>query len=324
MGCWNKTCGLSNLHIHAGEKVYTFILEKTSSAIGDDHCYSTHLYRPILIPFYSEYDDYGSGENNHGIGLNVIIESIKKQLIEQEVGENEYHDISVKKDTFDESALFESIRESRLYVKNYWERFDKIPGTQIDMVMMKKSVVNSILTNYKVGQYKNGGYEYYTFGDVVQEIDTIIEKVKQDIKDTNDKIAHFSEIDSDTESVESLKDTYFSLIRSKYYLRGIGGENEMKIGNYFLYADEYKFSTTVSIVETFFDFMINNQIQEAKEFLADFLKGCFIAHFMEHTRRSWIPQCGEGSQNTELEGHKLLAQTVLEIAEKEEQEREEW
>jgi hypothetical protein len=324
MGCWNKTCGLSNMHIHAGEKVYTFILERTSGSVGDSHCYSTHLYTPILIPFYSEYDDYGSGENNHGIGLNVIIESIRNKLIEQEVGENKYHDIAVKKDTFDETALFESIRESRLYVKNYWERYDKIPGTQIDMLMMKKCVVDNILTNHKIEKYKSGNYVYHTFGDVVQEIDTVIEKVKKDIEDTNNKIAHYHKVDSDTESVLSLKDTYFGLLRNKYYLRGIGEKNEMKIGDYLWYADEHHFSTIVPIVETFFDFMMNDQIKEAKEFLIDFLKGCFIAQFMEHTRHSWIPQGGEGSQNVELDGHKLLAQTVLKIAEQEEKEREEW
>jgi hypothetical protein len=192
------------------------------------------------------------------------------------------------------------------------------------MVMMKKSVVDNILTNHKIEKYKNGGYEYHTFGDVVQEIDSIVEKVKNDIKETNNKIAHFSEIDSDTESVGSLNDVYFSLC-SKYYLREIGFDaNEMKIKDYLWYADENQFSMIVPIGETFFDFMVNDQIQEAKEFLTDFLKGCFIAQFMEHTRRSWIPQGGEGSQNTDLDGHKLLAQTVLKIVEQEEKEREEW
>ena len=28
MGCWNKTCGISNLFIEAGEKVYVFALEQ--------------------------------------------------------------------------------------------------------------------------------------------------------------------------------------------------------------------------------------------------------------------------------------------------------
>ena len=30
MGSWNKTCGLSNLHIRAGDPVYVFVLEKDS------------------------------------------------------------------------------------------------------------------------------------------------------------------------------------------------------------------------------------------------------------------------------------------------------
>jgi hypothetical protein len=28
MGCWNKTCGLTNLPIMCGEKTYVFVLER--------------------------------------------------------------------------------------------------------------------------------------------------------------------------------------------------------------------------------------------------------------------------------------------------------
>jgi hypothetical protein len=71
MGCWNKTCAMSNLHINAGDPVYVFLIEQQSSKTN--HCESTHLYSPILVPFYSRYDDYGKGENNTGATLPVII-----------------------------------------------------------------------------------------------------------------------------------------------------------------------------------------------------------------------------------------------------------
>lgn len=34
MGCWNKTCGISNLFIEAGEKVYVFALEQICTTIA--------------------------------------------------------------------------------------------------------------------------------------------------------------------------------------------------------------------------------------------------------------------------------------------------
>jgi hypothetical protein len=62
---------MSNLHINAGDPVYVFLIEQQSSKTN--HCESTHLYSPILVPFYSRYDDYGKGENNTGATLPVII-----------------------------------------------------------------------------------------------------------------------------------------------------------------------------------------------------------------------------------------------------------
>ena len=53
MGCWNKTCGLTNLHIKAGERAYVFVLEKDED---DSHCYTTHMYKPLLLPFETTYN----------------------------------------------------------------------------------------------------------------------------------------------------------------------------------------------------------------------------------------------------------------------------
>lgn len=65
MGCWNKTCGLSNLHITSGQKVTVFLLEK--NLVATDRTYTTSFYHPALTPFYSEYNDYGGGENSSGV-----------------------------------------------------------------------------------------------------------------------------------------------------------------------------------------------------------------------------------------------------------------
>ena len=103
MGCWNKTCGLTNLHITAGQKAYVFVLEKRDDD-NDSHCYSTHLYRPLLLPFETTYNDYGGGEDSTGVAFPLIMEGIKQRLHEMELGENEYHDIAVTKEAFGEEV----------------------------------------------------------------------------------------------------------------------------------------------------------------------------------------------------------------------------
>ena len=60
MGCWNKTCGLSNLYIKAGQEAYVFPLVKRSQ--DGERCYSHAFWKPMLLPFVTEYNDYGGGK----------------------------------------------------------------------------------------------------------------------------------------------------------------------------------------------------------------------------------------------------------------------
>ena len=70
MGCWNKTCGLSNLYINDNESVYTFVLVQNDDV---SRCYNTSFYTPVLVPFECTYNDYGSGENVSGTVLAPLL-----------------------------------------------------------------------------------------------------------------------------------------------------------------------------------------------------------------------------------------------------------
>lgn len=67
MGCWNATCGLSNLPIQAGDDVLLFVLahSKLSSRdlFGGGFSYPNGRYRPIGLPVHGQYNDYGGIEN---------------------------------------------------------------------------------------------------------------------------------------------------------------------------------------------------------------------------------------------------------------------
>lgn len=300
MGCWNKTCALSNLHIHAGDPVYVFILENTPET---SHCYSTHFYSPILIPFYSEYDDYGTGENSSGVGLQVIIDSIKEKLIEKEVGENQYHDIAVKKENFGEDLLFESMRENRLEV-NINRLFSRT--TNLQFVMMRADIVDGILSKYKPEVFRRYDSRYNrdedSLNDLIGEIDSAIEIIQKELKSIEGLELDFMVLSY------SYASTYEHILQ----------KNNNKLATWIRWFDNTSFGRTVNPIKVLLTFIQNDQIDEAREFFIDMLKGCFIASFIERTRRSWIPQSGEGSQDTELKNHKLLAQTVLAAIEVEE------
>jgi len=68
----------------SGTPVYVFVLAKNE--LANDRCYSTAFYKPLLLPFYSNYDDYGGGEDSHGVGFQPIIEAILSKLVELELG----------------------------------------------------------------------------------------------------------------------------------------------------------------------------------------------------------------------------------------------
>lgn len=67
MGCWNGTCGLTQLPINCGNKVIVFPLKQTSyedlSSVGGALYYSNDIFTPISIPVIGEYNDYGALEN---------------------------------------------------------------------------------------------------------------------------------------------------------------------------------------------------------------------------------------------------------------------
>jgi len=107
MGCWNETCGLTNLHIRYGEPVVVFAIKENK--VVDSRCYTTPFFSPIMMPFYSIYNDYGAGENSHGFGLEFVLNIMREKLVELDVGENQYHDIAVSREDFGEREFFGSM-----------------------------------------------------------------------------------------------------------------------------------------------------------------------------------------------------------------------
>lgn len=65
MGCWNETCGLTNLPIRWGEPVVAIVLQKPENPpMHEIQClYPDDCWAPIGFPLFGTYDDYGNLEN---------------------------------------------------------------------------------------------------------------------------------------------------------------------------------------------------------------------------------------------------------------------
>ena len=307
MGCWNKTCGLSNLHITAGTPVYVFVLEEDRD---HSNCYSTSLFSPLLLPFESVYNDYGGGENSSGIALPLILGGIKKEMVEMPLGENQYHDIEVTKEKFDEALFFDAVHEERLKIQG---RFSTEP-TNIQFTMFRKDIMDAILDQREIEEYvgDNKGtfakwgdeknYIRYNFKDIVADIKPMIEQGMAKIaeaKATNDALANYMLYDG----IEGLFE-YRSENKAARWLR----------------YDNHRYSRIVdmkTVLRKGFEAGTPEALDKLAEILEQHLKALFIDGFMTAARKTWIPGGHEGSQSYSGAALRMLANATLEVLDKE-------
>jgi hypothetical protein len=120
MGSFNACCGISKLPILYGDEVVDFLIGETGSLRDCGFiCYPNDLWAPITIQTYGIYDDYGRIVPVDGWHLDYVTKIMRKHVIELEAGDNEYHDIAIKKDELDFDLIQEAMHEGRLYVSSF-------------------------------------------------------------------------------------------------------------------------------------------------------------------------------------------------------------
>lgn len=300
MGCWNKTCGLSNLYITAGTEVYVFVLEDKHR--DNERCYSTALWSPLLLPFTAVYDDYGGGEQSSSM-LQHILDGLKEKLIEKELGKNQYHDIEVKADKLDEKLFFEAVHEGRLSVRGYNSE------NTVDFVMFRKDVVDRILNTYVIEHYvgnKSGttGYELnyikYGFKDVLADIPAFMDKLETMVTDPNKFMSlHGCDLDRVFE--------WNGPNKAAWYTR----------------RDSYRYSQIVRI-----DFLISELLKdgkraEAEAVFTEHIRASFLDSYMDSIRKIWAPGCFEGSQSQEIQAYRTHIAAITAVLDEEQREYDE-
>jgi hypothetical protein len=252
-----------------------------------DFCYTTSLFKPVLLPFYSEYNDYGAGENSAGIGLPLIIEALSQNLVEMEQGENQYHDIPVKRVGFDEEKYWNAIHENRLQVLDYSRN-----PVGVQFVMFHKRVVDHILANFTQRQFvviDQGQYEYvdYTFSDVLASLPRVIEVL---IENSKNEICRWNPLS---------------------FLRNIALKNNLAAD--YLAGDSYRYSRLINIEQLIREFLDQGAYDLLTTLLIEHLTAQFIDSYMMIVRKSWIPGCHEGSQSCDDEPYRALMSAMTAV-----------
>lgn len=312
MGCWNGTCGLTNLPIIHGDEMYVFPIVES---YRDSFCYSTALYRPSVLPFRAKYDDYGSGENCGGLGLDILMEGIKNNLVEMEVGENQYHDIAVKREGFDVDTFFNVCHEKRLRFQNPMQHYENQPQTKdVFFTMIRKDVADRLWSEWNFdlwfpqdNRVIPEGFEsdkYHLKHVTYEKLATLIpDYMEKQNEKFFEKVGY---IDKDDAIAEALFYTQFNKFFETEY-----GEREHPLSGTFDHMFSYGyagggFSKIGAVKETIFTKYLQGEKETAYELLRECLIGYMINNYMEHVRKVWLPPMHQGSQSECLDEYLLL------------------
>lgn len=118
MGCWNKTCGITNLPIFYEDEMIMFVIIESPVKNVAAPCHATSFWNYIPLPIYGKYNDYGWIDENKGqeYKLKLLTDIFGKDIIRidtknEDGSHNRYPE--VKDDPFESfNILGESIHGS--------------------------------------------------------------------------------------------------------------------------------------------------------------------------------------------------------------------
>jgi len=324
MGCWNATCGLTSLPIISGEEVYVFPIVES---YRDSFCYSTALYNPVIIPFRAKYNDYGAGEECNGVALDLIVDGVRKNLIEMEVGENKYHDIAVKREGFDIDTFFEVVHEKRLRVNNPLRGYEGQPQyKEVFFTMIRKDVVDRLWNEWTFDWYKRKdaeipeGFEsdqYYfknvTYAKLAGLIPDYMEFCANKQSPRHGSVNDI--IKDDDENAQKKRDILNDLFMRQYFFEG---SRDHILSDTFGHAfgSGYAgggFAHIVNFSDPILEMFISGNKEGAYELMREALLGKMVNSFMEVTRKVWLPVMHQGSQSEEYAEYRLLNKISIDV-----------
>lgn len=348
MGSWNGTCAVSNLHVHAGQKVAVFLLLENKNKRS--FCYGNAMYDVCPIPFYGEYNDYGAVENCHGFGLNIVLKELRDRLYEFGQGPNSAHDTPVNKGNFDIDMLFEADHEDRLGIQEtsrwnddeYDQRelekqrlekgltesqqfeLDRLANKikQVDTfrrvthVIIHGDVFDDIMTKWYIEDYVGGGLGTQGYNKNYNHIyfKDIVDSIPEYIAAKKKQIEELTSItDAQSKALRRMmmRDEWNSPNIATKWLNNFNRGSSMEFG-------------LVPVEELISEYIDAGDWDGLAEFVKETLTGAWVNSFMSYTRKAWAQTSGKGSQNSEELGYRVLVNSMTRILDAEKAEQEEW
>ena len=295
MGCWNGTCGITQIAITRDDPVVGFLLRKNfngSVRSSGGFCHSTGFWSPFSLHIEGNYNDYGTLENvdEQDWSFLFTLDRLKQDVLEKE-NIDDYSDKSIKRDDINNwkyigKAIHEDALE--LSVGRIWGGLYPNEKTlPVGFMMIHRDIFDAII-NGKVESWLG---EDITIESLMEDGRKVVERFKERIKeeeaidDENDKLMH----------------------RFRYNMDLDHSMDRNKIAN----CARFRIGTDYGIMKECLDYLFE-EVSEHKsdEHLEKIIRKMsefyMIDMAMMKMRKTWMPQAGAGSQDDEKELHLMI------------------
>lgn len=345
MGCWNETCGLTQMPICGGDPVRLFLIVENAHPRGSrDVCisYGTELWRPFGLPLKGTYDEYGRIENiEKDCMSDFLLESLREMVVEVP---NRMGDVFKREELDWETAIDfltdEGLRVTDPFdVANITKKLDKILAEVKALVpnlpdngwsserskmaddqkkvvdddprvvtmyhMMVHEDVYQAIMNYKVPAER---FSSWTNGDIKEVMRDGAKKYIAQVREEQAELAKMSEEEK---------------LRAGFRMRL--SRSDMSFDNRFTSITNHLDGSygSGSYMKKYLNFVEKRIAEGASDddpqiqALTDqFIGFAAFSQTMTLARKLWMPQTGKGGQDREYVLHKYLGQVISDFSDK--------
>jgi hypothetical protein len=282
---WHETCGISNLPIRYDSEARLVVLIKKNelnTSISGGFCYPVDSWTPICLPIKGKYNDFGSLED--------FKEDLNTKFLKENLNESSINDVfyTLKEFSFPKNliSMLQLLERGYLQSKDFF-------GIEchLGQMLIREDIYQAILK--------------FPLPQDVYWYDTDINFQKIEAEKYLKKCLEIGKKIRTRESKSSLEDV-------------LSWKDKLKNDNDFLkHSDSsrvppqciWKYKCYIEQITS--TECVNSTIEDLKQLLHGMVELLHVNEFMVRVRKHWTPQCGKGSQNSDNEEYRFLAEEIL-------------
>lgn len=330
MGCWNGTCGLSDIAITDGTKVkFAFIMNKPNMPEASGFCYGSSYADLISFVMEGNYNDYGSVENIiEGPASELFLEYFRENLKNGkiEVHPDKYYDKEYfKEEEIDYSkfcieGLIKAVERDRVhYTDMMWN--PEIGNRSKQKVNIGFMIFNdTILQNVTEAYYNSAEWGTLSLENTVKDCTWAVEDMfinsENDLTEEQIEIAlEEAKEKGDEEAEKRALRQYKKLIMSS---KDWDSDDIRKTGDWSNVVRQFKGQegSRMQAFKSFHKYLSNSiiNIKENKEEIIQMLvQTLSLINSMNSLRKPWRATTGKGSQSFDEEVYIALADSIKQV-----------